>query len=73
MLITQTADFAWCNEFIETFSTSLLTPFVSFSPFSKRFEDESKLVKDKRKHHGTVDKRFSEQQFRKSDVITFVV
>ena len=32
-----------------------------------------KLVKDKRKHHGAVDKRFSEHQFCKSDTITFVV
>ena len=26
---------------IDTFPTSLLTPFASFSPFCKRFEDES--------------------------------
>ena len=32
-----------------------------------------KLIKNKRKHHGTVDKRSLEKQFRKSDMITFVV
>ena len=73
MLITKTAYFAWHNKFIDTFSTSLLTPFASFSPFCKWFEDESKLIKDKRKHRGTVGKRFSEQQFRKPDVTTFAV
>ena len=30
-------------------------------------------MKDKRKHHGAVDKRSSEQQFRKSDAITVIV
>ena len=30
------------------------------------------LVKDKRKHHGAVDKCLSEQQFHKLDVITVV-
>ena len=29
-------------------------------------------IKDKRKHHGTVDKHSSEQQFRKFDAITFL-
>ena len=56
------------NKFIDTFPTSLLTPFENFSP-----ENESQLIKDKRKHHGAVDKHSSEQQFRKSDAITFVV
>ena len=73
MLIMQTADFAWCNKFIDTFPTSLLTRFANFSPFYEWFEDESWLIKDKRKHRGAVDKRFSEQQFHKSDAITFVV
>ena len=27
------ADFAWHNKFIDTFPTSLLTPFANFSPF----------------------------------------
>ena len=30
-------------------------------------------MKDKRKHHGAVDKRSLEQQFRKSGVITYIV
>ena len=30
-------------------------------------------MKDKRKYHGVVNKRSSEQQFRKSSVITFVL
>ena len=59
MLIMQTADFAGCNKFIDTFPISLLTPFESFSPFYEWFEDESWLKKDKRKHHGAVDKRSS--------------
>ena len=37
----QTADFAQRNKFIDTFPTSLLTPFANFSPFYERFEDES--------------------------------
>ena len=73
--INNYADYAklWCNKFIDTFPTSLLTPFANFSPFYEWFEDESKLIKDKRKHNGAVDKRSSEQQFCKSGVITFVV
>ena len=31
------------------------------------------VIKDKRKHHGAVDKRSLEQQFHKSDAITFIV
>ena len=31
------------------------------------------MKKDKRKHHGVVDKHPSDQQFHKSDEITFVV
>ena len=41
MLITQAADFALRNKFIDTFPTSLLTPFVNFSPFYERSEDDS--------------------------------
>ena len=41
MQIMQAADFAWRNKFIDTFPTSLLTPFVNFSPFYEWFEDES--------------------------------
>ena len=37
--------------------------------FCKWFENESQLIK----HHGTVDNCSSEQQFCKSDVITFAV
>ena len=32
-----------------------------------------KILKDKKKHHGAVDESSSEQLFRKSDAITFVV
>ena len=67
------ADFVWRNKFIDTFPTSLPTPSTSFSPFCKRFNDESLLTKDKRKHHGAVDKHYLEQQFYKSNVITFAV
>ena len=31
------------------------------------------IIENERKHHDTVDKHSSEQQFCKSDVITFVV
>ena len=73
MLIMQMADLLDIINFINTFPTSLFTPFASFSLFYKPFEDKSQLVKDKRKHHGAVGKHSSEQQFRKSDMITFVV
>ena len=36
---------------------------ASFSLFHMRFEDESQLIKDKRKHHGVMDNRSSEQRF----------
>ena len=36
-------------------------------------ERKRKIMKDKKKYHGTVDEHSSEQQFRKSDTITFVV
>ena len=47
MLITQAADFEWCNKLCDVIN--LLTPilqayehlFISFSPFCKWFEDES--------------------------------
>ena len=32
-----------------------------------------KILKVEKKHHGTVDKSSLEQQFRKSEAITFVV
>ena len=41
MLITQMVDFVSRNKFIDTFPTSLLTPFAIFSPFYEQFEDES--------------------------------
>ena len=47
-------------------STSLSTPFA-FLKYKR------KILKDEKKHHGTVDESSSEQQFCKSDVITFVV
>ena len=36
-------------------------------------EMKRKILKDEKKHHGTVDESSPEQQFCKSDVITFVV
>ena len=33
MLITQAADFVWCNKFIDTFPTSLLAPIRKFLTF----------------------------------------
>ena len=47
--------------------------FVWCNKFKELLKDESLLIKDKRKHHGALDKCFSEQQFRKSDAATFVV
>ena len=35
------ADFAWRNKFLDTFPTSLLTPFVNFLPLYEWSEDES--------------------------------
>ena len=49
------------------------TPICKFLTFHKGFKDESQLIKDKRKHHGAVDKHPLEQQFHKCDVITFPV
>ena len=74
MLITQAADFADCQHDIINLSTPFLQAyqhqFASFSPFCKQFEDESLVIKDKRKHCGAMDKRLLEQQFCKSDMIT---
>ena len=47
---------------------SSLTPFMIFS----RNSEKRKILKDE-KYHGIVDKSSSEQQFHKSDAITFVV
>ena len=47
-------------------ATSLLMPLVE--QIKKR-----KLLKDEKKNHGAVDESSSEQQFHKSDMITFVV
>ena len=57
---------------------NLSTPFLQayqhqFAPFCKQFENESWVIKDKRKHHGAMDKRSLEQQFCKSDMIIFAV
>ena len=38
-----------------------------------RYRKKRKIVKDEKKLHGAVDKSSSEQQFCKSDVITFIV
>ena len=35
------------NKFIDTFPTSLLTSFASFSPFCNRFEDEAGWLADR--------------------------
>ena len=51
-------------------STSLSTPFAFLKDKRRR---KRKTLKDEKKHHGTVDESSSEQQFCKSDVITFVV
>ena len=41
MLITQAADFAWHNNFIDTFPTTLSTPICKFLTFCKQFKDEN--------------------------------
>ena len=53
------------NDLINTFSDFL----TSFNGYRKK----RKIVKDEKKLHGSVDKSSSEQHFRKSDTITFVV
>ena len=66
MLITQVADEINFASDIINLSMPILQAyyhlFASFSPFCKGFEDESYLIKDKRKHYGAVDKRSSKQQ-----------
>ena len=54
-----------CNDSINTFSDFL----TSFNGYRKK----RRIVKDEKKLHGAVDKSSLEQQFRKSDTITFVV
>ena len=50
--------FAWVINLLTPFLQACQYQFASFSPFCKQFEDKSQLIKDKRKHHGTVDKCF---------------
>ena len=53
------------NDSINTFSDFL----TSFNGYRKK----RKIVKDEKKLRGALDKSSSEQHFRKSDMITFVV
>ena len=53
------------NDSINTFSDFL----TSFNGYRKK----RKIVKDEKKLHGAVDKSSSEQYFRISETITFVV
>ena len=50
--------------------TSSSTLFVTFQGTEK---GTRKILKDEKKHHGTVDEFLSEQQFCKLYAITFVV
>ena len=47
--------------------------FLIFYSSSSGYRKKRKIVKDKKKLHGVVDKSSSEQHFCKSDTITFVV
>ena len=53
------------NNSINTFRDFL----ISFNGYRKK----TRIVKDEKKLRGVVDKSLSEQHFRKSDTITFVV
>ena len=64
------ADFECHNKFTDTFPTGLSTPLCMFSHLS---EGKWHLIKDKRKHLGTVDKCSLKQKFHKSDVIIFAM
>ena len=46
-----------------------------FHDFQRNTERKRKILKDEKKHHDAVDESSSEseQQFRKSDAITFVL
>ena len=53
---------------------SLSTPaLVSFAFLTAQRKKKEDILKDEKKHHGAVDESSSEQQFHKSDAITFVV
>ena len=54
---------------------SLSTPsFIIFFPFYVQTKRRKRMiVRDEKKHSGAVDESSAEQQFRKSDVISFVV
>ena len=53
-------------------STSINT-FHDFLTLFNRYRKKRKIMKDEEKLHGVMDKSLSEQQFHKSDTITFVV
>ena len=53
-------------------ASSSIPVLVSFHPFNSTEKEKEDILKDEKKHYGTVDESSSEQQFHKSDVITFV-
>ena len=54
-----------CEEGASSSTPALVNTFL--------MAQREKILKDEKKHHGVVDESSSEQQFCKSDVITFVV
>ena len=52
-------------------ASSSMTPFMIFQGTEK--EKGRYVLKDEKKHHSAVDESSSEQQFCKSDAITFIV
>ena len=55
------------------YSTSINTFFRDFLTSFNEYRKKRKIVKDEKKLHGAVNESSSEQQFRKSNMITFVV
>ena len=53
----------------DIYNKLLTRRFEIFLPFSEYCREKE----DEKKHHGAVDQSSLEQQFHKSDVITFVV
>ena len=49
------------------------TIFRDFLTCQWNTESKRKIIKDEKKHHGRVDQSSSEQHFRKSDAVTFVL
>ena len=49
------------------------TLFRDFLTFYRNTERKRKILKDEKKYHVAVDKSSSEEQFCKSDAITFVM